>query len=313
MDLEKAHVAAMNLKGLRITGPVADFTVEAAATTPENLTGQFDCVLLCVKAHHTQTAVETLRPHVAPNGYVTSIQNGLNELTIAQVVGPARTMGAFVNFGADYLQPGVIHWGGRGAVVLGELDGVMSQRLSELVALLRAFEPDARSTNNIQGYLWGKLAYAALLFATAVTDASIADVLASDKHRPALIALAREVTGVAEKAGIVMEGFDGFDPRAFSPSAEEERAIRSLDDLVAFNRRSAKTHSGIWRDLAVRKRRTEVDPQLGPIKAEGARLAIETPLTLALTRQIHDIEDGRRQLDWRNLDELSAMVRKEGP
>ena len=46
-------------------------------------------------------------------------------------------------------------------------------------------------------------------------------------------------------------------------NAPEGAATRSLDDLVAHNRRSTKTHSGIWRDLAVRKRPTEVDAQLG--------------------------------------------------
>ena len=43
----------------------------------------------------------------------------------------------------------------------------------------------------------------------------------------------------------------------------------SLDALVAHNRRSAKSHSGIWRDLAVRKRPTEVDAQLGIVVTLG--------------------------------------------
>ena len=54
-------------------------------------------------------------------------------------------MGAFVNFGADYLEPGVIHFGGRGAVVLGETDGEISQRVQALRAALLAFEEDAHS------------------------------------------------------------------------------------------------------------------------------------------------------------------------
>ena len=54
---------------------------------------------------------------------VVSAQNGLNELVIAEVVGKQRTIGCFVNFGADYLEPGVVHYSGHGAVVIGELDG----------------------------------------------------------------------------------------------------------------------------------------------------------------------------------------------
>ncbi|NNM34178.1 MAG: hypothetical protein HKO53_13975 [Gemmatimonadetes bacterium] len=205
----------------------------------------------------------------------------------------------------------MIHWGGRGAVVVGELDGAMTRRLEDLRLLLGAFEPNAKSTSNVHGYLWGKLAYAALLFASAVTDAPIADVLASEAHRPVLVALAREVTRVGEQAGITMEGFDGFDPAAFSPAAETAMANESLDDLVAFNRRSAKTHSGIWRDLAVRKRPTEVDAQLAPIVAEGVRQGVDTPLLAGLIRQIHEIEAGERPLQWRNLDELAASTEGE--
>ena len=76
---------------------------------------------------------------------VVSLQNGLNELVIADVVGAERTMGCFVNFGADYLEPGVVHFGGRGAFVLGELDGRDTPRLRAVHAAVRAFEPGARS------------------------------------------------------------------------------------------------------------------------------------------------------------------------
>ncbi|MDH3224812.1 MAG: 2-dehydropantoate 2-reductase [Gemmatimonadota bacterium] len=304
VDVVRDHVVAINDRGLEIQGPVAHFRVEAQAYLPDQLTGRFERILLCVKAHHTVDATEALRPFLAPDGFVVSVQNGLNEPLIADVVGPERTVGAFVNFGADYLEPGVIHWGGRGAVVLGELDGAMTDRLGTLHGLLKDFEPNAGTTDNIFGFLWGKLAYAALLFSTALTNESIADVLDSSRHRPVLVELAREVCQVAEARGTRLEGFDGFDPQAFGPRARDVDAIHSLDELVAFNRRSAKTHSGIWRDLAVRRRPTEVDVQLGPVVAEAKRLRIPTPLLEAVIAQIHEIEDGSRPLSVANLDDL---------
>lgn len=71
-----------------------------------------------------------LAPHLTEHGYVVSCQNGLNELVIAESVGKARTIGAFVNFGADWEAPGHIAFGNRGAVVLGELDGQTTARLT---------------------------------------------------------------------------------------------------------------------------------------------------------------------------------------
>jgi 2-dehydropantoate 2-reductase len=223
---------------------------------------------------------------------------------IADVVGRERTMGCFVNFGADYVEPGVVHYGGRGALVLGELDGAITPRLQALHKVVLDFEAQASITTNIWGYLWSKLAYGTQLFATALTNESIADALALPANRPVFIALAREVLSVAQALGVQPESFNGFDPSAFMPGADAALSEASLDEMVAFNRRSAKTHSGIWRDLAVRKRRTEVDAQLGPIVTLAAEVGVPTPWVACLIELIHDIEDGRRQQALANLDIL---------
>lgn len=304
VDTARDHVDAMNSRGLTITGPVASFTTSASAYHPDELAGTYSTMFLCVKAHHTREAAQALLPFLAPDGAVVSIQNGLCELDLEEVVGRKRTVGAFVNFGADYMEPGVVHRGNRGATVVGELDGSMTDRVQGIHRLLSLFEPDAVLTENIFGFLWGKLGYAALLFATALTDDSIADVLAHPKHRPALIELAREVMRVAQARGVRIEAFDGFDPWAFAPGQRDEDANRSMDDLVTFNRASAKTHSGIWRDLAVRKRKTEVDAQLGWVVRFGRDCGVPTPLTEAVIKQIHELESGERTLCWENLEEL---------
>jgi 2-dehydropantoate 2-reductase len=312
VDRDAQHVRAMDERGLRITGPVTELHVPAAATLPSEVAAfhpvPFSTVFLCVKAHHTREAVTQLAPVLADDGVVVSIQNGLCELEIADVVGRKRTLGAFVNFGADFLEPGLVHRGNRGAVVVGELDGQLTHRVRKIHRLLRLFEPDALLSDNIFGYLWGKLGYAALLFATALTDESIADVLASSPHRSLLKALAREVVAVGESQGVRLLGFDGFNPLAFGGDASDGEAEASLDDLVDFNRASAKTHSGIWRDLAVRKRRTEVDAQLGPVVKLGSDAGLPVALTAALIRQIHEIEEGTRKRGWENLVELRAQL-----
>jgi 2-dehydropantoate 2-reductase len=307
VDAVAEHVAAMRERGLIIEGPVSNFTQTMSAATPGEVTGRFSRILLCVKAHHTEAAARQLAPHLATGGYVASFQNGLNEFVIGRVVGLPNVVGAFINFGADYLEPGRILFGGRGACVLGELDGAMTPRLAALHAVLTDFEPGAIMTDNILGYLWGKLGYGALLFATALTDDSIADVLDDAGSRAVLTRVAREVMTVAAAKRIAAQGFNGFDPASFAPGGSAAAVATAMDVMVAFNRRSAKSHSGIWRDLAVRKRRTEVDAQLGPVVAEGAALGVPTPCNARLIEMIHEIEDGARRLDRANLIELAEV------
>ena len=193
-------------------------------------------------------------------------------------------VGAFVNFGADYLGPGRIFLGGRGTFRIGELDGRRSDRVDALVGDIE----DAEASGNVLGYLWSKQAYGAMLFATAVSDLSIADALADRAYRPLFTELARQVL---DAAPCPPEPFDGFDPADIEGSIER---------LVEFNRRSAKTHSGIYRDLAVRRRRTEVDAILGPV---------DRPLVRRTAELIHAIEDGRRVCERANLDLLAAYER----
>jgi 2-dehydropantoate 2-reductase len=62
----------------------------------------------------------------------------------------------------------------------------------------------------------------------------------------------------------------------------------------------------VWRDLAVRKRRTEVDAHFVPIVREAERHQLDVPLLRQMIAMIHQIEDGQRELATRNLDELAT-------
>ncbi len=295
VDADAAHIEAIRRDGLRITGPLHTFTVRAPAFTPDQVEGRWTQALLCVKAHHTETAAGALAPHLDPDGFAVSMQNGLNERVLARVLGAERTVGAFVNFGADVLEPGVIHFAGRGAVVVGELDGRPSARLDRLLATLRTFEPEAQASDNIWGYLWGKMGYGAMLFASALTDDSIVDVLGDPAARPLLTVLAREVAAVTAAEGVTAMGFNGYHPPAFAPGVDDPAALdASFDAMVAFNRRSAKTHSGVWRDLAVHHRKTETDAQFTPILEAAARRGVAVPHLQRLVALMHEVEAGTR-------------------
>ena len=306
VDIVEDHVNVINEMGLKITGPIDDFTVAAKAATPAQLQGKYQAILLCVKSQHTADALPSLLPHLADDGFVVSVQNGLNELLIREVVGPERTLGAFINFSADYQKPGEILFGGRGAVVIGELDGAISERLRRMEGIFRDFDENTLVTDNIWGYLWGKEAYGAMLFVSALTHQSIAEALSDQRYRHLYIRAAQEILQLADALGNEAYGFNGFEPAIFLAN-DIDGINRSLNTLIDFNKQSAKTHSGIWRDLAVRKRKTEVI-MYEPLLTEAEKADIAIPLTRRWIDMIHEIEDGQRQQSLANLDELKAAI-----
>jgi 2-dehydropantoate 2-reductase len=283
-DADAAHVEAINRRGLTIEGPVENFTVRATAVLPDDLPASLPRAAIAVKSHHTAAAAELLRGRLDPDGYVVSFQNGLTADTIAAVVGPGRVVVSFVNFGADWLAPGRIMQGNVGTFRVGEPGGGISERVSELAAAL----PYAEATGNIMGFLWGKEAYGAMLYAGAVSDLSIADSLEDPRWQPLMLAIAREVLA---QAPVRPEGFDGFEPGDLEGS---------LARLVRFNRETAKSHSGIYRDLMVRKRKTEVDDLLRDL---------DGPLTTYTGELIRAIERGERTCEVANLELLAACER----
>jgi 2-dehydropantoate 2-reductase len=304
VDIVPEHVEACRTSGLHVHGPIDEFNVRVPSLLPAEVNGEFGCIVLAVKAHATDAALAALAPHLAVDGFVLSAQNGLNEIAIAAKVGADRTMGCFVNFGADWHGPGEILYGNRGAVVVGEIEGSSRPRTRRMHELLQVFEPDAVLTENIWGYLWGKLAYGAMLFATALTADSMSANFSDPKRVVVFETLAREVMAVAAARGVTPVGFGGFDPAVFLPGGTRQQQRAVINWLAEYTSKSAKTHSGIYRDLAVRKRRTEIDPQIGIIAKLGREAGVATPALMRLVELIHDIENRRKPMSLETFQQL---------
>lgn len=310
VDVHEEHVAALQRDGLTVEDARGNWHVPVKAATPATVRGPLDLVLLAVKAQATSTALDQLVPHLTDASVVVSVQNGLNEEVIAERIGSTRTVGCLVNWAADWIGPGRILFGGPGSFVVGALDGRMTPRVRNLADLLSAVMPSG-ITDNIWGCLWAKTCYSALLFATALTDETIYDVV----ERPfptqrMLVLLVAEAMAVADASDVRLVAFDEYDPDLYRKGAAGDRAAieEAMAAVSRFYRMHTKVKSGIWRDLVVRKRKTEVDSQLGVVTAKARRLGIPTPLLDRAIAMIHDLEGGRREMGWPNLDELIALT-----
>jgi 2-dehydropantoate 2-reductase len=321
VDADVEHVRAMRADGLALEGR-SDFTIPVLAATPDEMAATLggqapEAVILAVKSQHTDAALAPLLPLLGPESFVLSMQNGLNPHAVARQVGVGRTVASFVNsMGTDYLRPGRIMYGGPGTMYIGELDGRITQRVERLTAVMReCFVENTHATANIWGYLWGKEGFGAMLFAGAVMDVTIADLLHEPLNRALLADIAGEVMRVADGEGVRCEPFDGYDPAAmrFTRPRNWDAIERSLAELEQRYRRSLKPKSGIWRDLVVRRRPTEVDAQLGIVSELAAPHGIAVPLIDRVIEMIHEIERGARSMDPANLMELRELDRQAYP
>lgn len=305
IERDTAHVAAIRDDGLRLEG-TRTLTVEPEEVAlPEEAEGPFERVLLAVKSRHTHDALQVLAPRLANDGLIVSLQNGLEEYKIAEAVGVERTVGAFLTFGGHYREPGTVVYGGSGSFVLGELDGVLTPRLKELQSDLSALQP-VQATDNIFGFLWSKMALGAAYFGTALVDADVPEIYRHDGPRKTLGRLAGEVARVAHAVGVATESVDGFDPSVFSPEQPDEGlTMAAWAAQTTYWTGHEQRRTGIWRDLAVHHRKTEVDELLGPIVRFASEKKLPVPYLRTLIAFVHEAEEGRRPLAWSNLDELA--------
>lgn len=308
VDADAAHVAEINRTGLSLKGNGVDLHVRVRASTPAELNEPLDEVFLCVKSQDTVRALERVRPLVSPDGYVLSLQNGLNQGAVTAAVGRERTMAGFVNWAADFLGPGRIRFGGRSHFVIGELDGKMSERLLELERRLRPAFP-AVATDNIGGYLWSKQVSIALMFSAGVSHRSIPEAFDDPGLAPLFGRIAAEGMACAAAEGATLPVLDDFDPKAYAGG----NAVRAMQRTADHYRGFDKQHTGLYRDLAVRRRPSEVDGTLGVSVRLGARHQLDMRAHERVIEVVHDVEEGKREVGEETLHTLRDNVAALGP
>jgi 2-dehydropantoate 2-reductase len=305
VDNMAEHVEAMNRDGLRISGVRGDRVFRVNACMPDQLKGPLGVVMIAVKAQHTEAALRTVMPLMTPDDFIISMQNGLNEESIAAAIGAERTLGCLVHYGADFQEPGHIQLGNEHEIYFGELDGRITPRLRMITDVMSAVMPST-PTDNIWGWKWTKLIYGSLYFAGALLDIPQYEALQRNEYRQVFGAVVTEGVKVAYALGHKrLEAYRAFVPARFAEgyTAEADAVFASL---AVRDPSSVKVFTGIQRDLMVRKRKTEVDQQPGVVVAKAELVGIAVPYHREIIRQIKELEDGKRTMGWHNIEELAA-------
>ena len=164
------HVEHMRKQGLRVTHAmdVAEFSVPVRAlhvTDAQLLSKEkpADIAFVCMKSYDTAWATTLIQQYLAPDGYVVSLQNCMNEETIAGIVGWGKTLGCIASsITVNLPAPGHIHRGaGKGGAAhtvfrAGEVHGRITPRAEEICRLV-GYSDSAKVTDNLWGERWSKL------------------------------------------------------------------------------------------------------------------------------------------------------------
>jgi 2-dehydropantoate 2-reductase len=302
VDVVEEHVRAIQKDGLRMDG-LEEFTVPVRAITPDRLEGPLQMVIIAVKTQHTQEAIGKVLPYLDRDSYVVPLQNGISAVWIGEQVGEDRVLPTSIATHQFYMGPGHIRYLNRGEVHVGEWDGRITPRVEEVVRLL-SYAYEAHATENIWGWIWGKTISGSIVFTTALVDSTMGPAISkSRRHQRMFVRIAGEAAAIAKAKGIRIEPVSGIDPDLLPPRTEAELEA-AVEMMSSYADLWWDVHSGVWRDIAVRKRRTEGQTLIAPLIKEGEAAGLDMSLHRAMKQILNEIENGSRPQAWRNLDEL---------
>ncbi len=320
IDPWPAHVDHMRQHGLRVTHArdVAEFTVPARAlhlTDVQQLSKDkpVDIAFICTKSYDTAWAAMMIGQYLAADGYLVSLQNCMNEETIAGVVGWGKTLGCIASsITVNLPDPGHIHRGAgkRGAAHTvfraGEVHGRITRRAEE-VGRLVGYADSAKATANLWGERWSKLVANVMGNGlSACTGLTGAQMLDHDAIRRFSTRLGSEAIRVGEALGYQLEEILHLPPETVARAGEgDAAAMRACDEQRRKDSKatSADQRPSMGQDMQ-KGRRTEIEFLNGYVVREGTRLALPCRANAALTEIVKRVERGELAPDPRHISEL---------
>jgi 2-dehydropantoate 2-reductase len=303
------QVEAIRAGGLELDGvtPEEKFTVEARAlhlTEVQSLARKpVDVAFVAMKSYDTAWATALIAPYLAPQGFVVSLQNCLNEETIAGVVGWGRVVGVVASLiSVDLYEVGrirrtVAKGGDKHTVFrVGEPHGRITPRVEELVGWLRGID-SAKATANLWGERWTKLVQNAMNNPiTSATGLSTPACLADPAIRRFSLQVAGEGIRVGQALGYQLEKIRGIEAETMARAAEgDEAALRAVESSLVpkpgANPRGDIQRPSMAQDIQ-KGRRTEIDFMNGFIARKGAELGLRTPANEKIADLVRRIERG---------------------
>jgi len=305
VDIDKEHVSAIRKNGLQVDVPDGPFNVKVKIVYPDEIDGKFDTGFIAVRSNYTPDALNTVLPHLAADGLLVSMQNGINPPLLQEKVGADRTVGMAIRMGCSKVAPAHLQTDTRGHLYLGHLHGKTTPRLEDLRTTLDAVM-ETEISDNILGVLWSKLTYTCLGYYGSLADASLSTTCTTEADRRAMADFFGEIVAVGEALGVRWIRLAEYYPGDFHPRNSAEKQMEAVNNFAQSWK--PQDRKGPLRYVQ-KKLRTEVDFTLAYVVNEGKKLGMPMPLSSRLLEIFRELEAGKRPFGQQNYNELVATAR----
>jgi 2-dehydropantoate 2-reductase len=298
------YASAVNSEGLYLSGTCGNFNVNISAySSVSQVRDKKDIILLATKANDMLDAATDCLKIMSENSYLVSLQNGICENAISEVVGTERVIGCVTGWGATMDSHGRFEMTSTGDFILGYPHRQTDEYLKSLASVLSNIVP-AETTDNIFGHLYSKLIINSCITSMgAVCGMYLGAMLAKRKARRIFIGIIREAVDVADSLNVRIEVFAGkLDFRKFLEGngivSDVKRHITLL--IIGFKYRKLKSSS---LQSILRGKRTEINYLNGYIVENGNINKISVPVNTMIVNMIHEIEEGKREITEKNFND----------
>lgn len=302
INRNRAHVEAIRRNGAVVTGTV-NFTQKVEVYTPEEMTGKYDIVFLMTKQLQNREVVTFLKDFLTEDGVIVTLQNGIPEMLIAEIVGEDHVLGCTVAWGATKTGDGVCELTSEPDSLtfsLGSTSPKPNAHITDVKALLELMGP-VEMEDNFIGTRWSKLLInAAFSGMSAVLGCTFGETVSDIPQRKIVQAIMKECMDVCSSGGIRIEPVQGKDiVKLFNYSNPVKKAVSLL--LLPF---AIKKHrllkASMLQDIENGKK-TEVDSINGSVCAYGRKVGCPTPMNDKVVEIVHRIEEGELSPSFDNL------------
>ena len=307
INRNRDHVSALKKDGAKITGKI-EMTEKVSAFLPEEMTGKYDIVLLMTKQRYNKEIMEYLVPFLSEDGVVCTMQNGIPEISVANVIGEDRTIGCTMSWGATFHGKGHVELTSEATretltFSIGKYGNNDDNKFNYIVKLLSTMG-DVKVEKNFIGARWAKLlinaAYSGL---SVVTGATFGEINANRNARKIALKAIKECIDVAKAADIKIEPLQGKDVVKLMDYKSWFKKQFSLFLLPIAMKKHRNIKSSMLRDIE-RDRKTEVYAINGIVCEYGDNVNIDTPVNDKIVSIVDRIENKELTPNWINLNEF---------